>query len=49
MLLLGDASAKTAKEKRKKVTKDLIKDLVSLAEDPEMFEDAVPLLFGASF
>ena len=49
LLLLGNASAQTAKERRKKVIKDLNKDLVSLAEDPEMFEDAAPLLFGASF
>ena len=49
LLLLGNASAQTAKERRKKVTKDLNKDLMSLAEDPEMFEDAAPLLFGASF
>ena len=45
LLLLGNASAQTAKERRKKVTKDLM----SLAEDPEMFEDAAPLLFRASF
>ena len=49
LLLLGNASAQTAKERRKKVTKDLNKDLMSLAEDPEKFEDAAPLLFGASF
>ena len=49
LLLLGNASAQTAKERRKKVTKDLNTDLVSLSEDPELFEDAAPLLFGASF
>ena len=38
LLLLGNASAQTAKERQKKVTKDLNKDLMSLAEDPEMFE-----------
>ena len=48
-MLLGNASAQMAKERRKKVTKDLNKDLMSLAEDPEMFEEAAPLLFGASF
>ena len=37
-----------AKERRKKVTEDLKKDLMSLAEDPEMFEETAPLLFGAS-
>ena len=49
LMLLGIASAQMAKERRKKITKDLNKDLVSLAEDPEMFEEAAPLLFGASF
>ena len=49
LLLLGNASTQTAKERRKKVTKDFNKDLVSLAEDAEMFEDTAPLLFGASF
>ena len=50
LLLIGNASAQTAKERRKKVTKDLNKDLVSLVEDPAMFEAAAaPLLFGASF
>ena len=38
LLHLGNASAQMAKERRKKVTKDLNKDLMSLAEDPEMFE-----------
>ena len=47
-MLLGNASAQMAKERRKKVTKDLKKDLMSLAEDPEMFEETAPLLFGAS-
>ena len=49
LLLLGNASAQMAKERRKKVTKDLNKDLMSLAKDPEMFEEAAPLLFGAIF
>ena len=49
LMLLGNASAQMAKERRKKITKDLNKDIVSLAEDPEMFEEAAPLLFGASF
>ena len=49
LMLLGNASAQMAKERRKKVTKDLNKDLITLAEDPEMFEEAAPLLFGASF
>jgi len=49
LMLLGNASAQMAKERRKKIIgKDLNKDLVSLAEDPEMFEEAAPLLFGAS-
>ena len=39
LLLLGNASAQTPKERWKKVTKDLNKDLMSLAEDPEMFEE----------
>ena len=38
-----------ANERWKKVTNDLNKDLMSLAEDPEMFEEAATLLFGASF
>ena len=46
---LGNASTQTAKERRKKVTKDLNRDFMSLAEDPEMFEEAAPLLFGPSF
>ena len=49
LMLLGNALAQMAKERRKKVTKDLNKDLITLAEDPEMFEEAAPLLFGASF
>lgn len=49
LMLVGNASAQMAKERRKKVTKDLNKDLITLAEDPEMFEEAAPLLFGASF
>ena len=48
-LFLGNASAQMAKERQKKVTKDLNKDLISLREDPEMFEEAAPLLFWASF
>ena len=48
-MLLGNASAQMVKERWKKITKNLNKDLVSLAEDPEMFEEAAPLLFGASF
>ena len=49
-MLLGNLPTQTAKERRKKVTKGLNKDLMSLAEDPEMkFEEAAPLLFGASF
>ena len=48
-MLLGNASAQMAKERWKKITKNHNKDLVSLAEDPEMFEEAAPLLFGASF
>ena len=43
--LLGNASAQMAKERWKKVTKDLNKDLMSLGEDPEIFEEAAPLLF----
>ena len=49
MMLLGNASAQMAKERRKKITKDLDKDLMSPAEDPEMFEEDAPLLFGALF
>jgi len=48
-MLLGNASTQMAKEKRKKVTKDFNRGLMSLAEDPEMFEEAALLLFGASF
>ena len=47
LMRLGNASAQMAKERRKKVTKDL--NLVSLAENPETFEEAARLLFGASF
>ena len=46
LLLLSNASVQTAKERRKKVTKDLSK---TLAEDLEMFEEVAPFLFGASF
>ena len=46
---LGNASAQMVKERWKKVTKDLNKDLISPAEDPEMFEEAAPLLFWVSF
>ena len=49
MMLLGNASAQMVKERRKKVTKDHNKDLTSLAEDPEMFEEVAPLLFEVSF
>ena len=49
LMLLGNASAQMVKEIQKKVTKDFNKDLITLAEDPEMFEEAAPLLFGASF
>lgn len=48
-MLLGNGSTQMAKEKRKKVTKDFNRDLILLAEDPEMFEEAALLLFGASF
>ena len=48
-MLVGNASAQMAKERQEKVTKDLNKDLMLLAEDPQMFEEAAPLLFGASF
>ena len=48
-MLLGNASTQMAKDKRKKVTKDFNRGLMSLAEDPEMFEEAPLLLFGASF
>ena len=49
LMLLGNASTQMAKERRKKVTKDFNRDLMSLAEDLEMFEEAALLLFGASF
>ena len=49
MLLLENASAQMAKERWKKFTKDLNKDLMSMAEDPEMFKEAALLLFGTSF
>ena len=49
LMLLGNASAQMAMERQKKVTKDLHKDLMLLTEDPEMFEEVAPLLFGASF
>ena len=38
-----------AKERWKKFTKDLNKDLMSMAEDPEMLKEAALLLFGTSF
>ena len=49
LVLLGNASAHMTKERRKKVVKDLNKDLLPLAEDSEVFEEAAPLLFGSSF
>lgn len=49
MLLLENASAQTAKERWKKFTKDLNKDLMSMAEESEMFKEAALLLFGTSF
>ena len=44
LVLLGNASAHMTKDRRKKVVKDLNKDLLPLAEDSEVFEEAAPLV-----
>ena len=47
--LIGNASAQMSKERRKKILKELNRDLVPLAENAEMFDESAPLLFGNSF
>ena len=49
LALLGNASAHMTGERRKRVLRDLNKDLLPLAEDEEAFKGAAPLLFGESF
>ena len=46
LLLLGNASAQVAKERRKKVTKNLNKNLMSLAKDSEMCDVLRRLLWS---
>ena len=45
----GQCFCADCQREAEKVTKDLNKDLVTLAEDPQMFGEAAPFLFGASF
>ena len=49
LALLGNASAHMTCDRRKRVLRDLNKDLLPLAEDEEAFKGASPLLFGDSF
>ena len=49
LALLGNASAHMTCERRKRVLRDLNKDLLPLAEDEEVFKGAAPLLFGETF
>ena len=49
LALLGNASAHMTCDHRKRVLRNLNKDLLPLAEDEEAFKGAVPLLFGDSF
>ena len=48
LALLGNASAHMTCDRRKRVLRDLNKDLLPLAEDEEAFKGAVPLLFSDS-
>ena len=47
--LIGNTSCQLAKERRKKVLKELNKDLQPLAEVEGTFAEAAPLLFGNGF
>ena len=47
--LIGNASAHHAKERRKKVLKDMNKDVMPLAEEDELFPEVAPLQFGEGF
>jgi hypothetical protein len=47
--LIGNASVQMSRVRRKRILKELNRDLTPLAENTEMFEDATPLLFGDSF
>ena len=49
IFILENTQPRWRRRGRKKITKYLNKDLVSLAEHPEMFEEADPLLFEAFF
>ena len=46
LALLGNAFAHMTCERRKRVLRDLNKDLLPLAEDEEAFKGAAPLLFA---
>ena len=47
--LIGNASCKMAKDRRKKVLKELNKDLQPLAQVEGTFAEAAPLLFSNGF
>jgi hypothetical protein len=49
LTLLGNASAAISKERRKKIAKELNKDIVPLIEVEDIFEGAAPMLFGDGF
>ena len=49
LALLGNASAHMTCERRKRVLRDLNKDLLPLAEDEEAFKGAAPLFHGETF
>ena len=49
LIVLGNTLAQMTKERCKKIVKDLNKDLLPLAEEAEIFNGAVPLLFGPAF
>jgi hypothetical protein len=49
LVLLGNASAAISKERRKKIAKELNKDILPLVESDNMFDEAAPMLFGDGF
>ena len=49
LALVGNTSAYMMTERRKRVLKDLNKDLLLLAEDTDTFKGAAPLLFVGNF
>lgn len=49
LALIGNASANMTTERRRRILKDLNKDLLPLAEDADAFKGAAPLLFGGNF